>query len=181
MKKKISLSGHHRSIGIVHVNSSLLETIYSSGLCIEKQSWQLWLSDQDREIVQGFLGEFDVQVGEEVYPNDFFSVKENNRVLKRDSLIVYWESNIVSFEYIFKNKFNSNSLSIEKNILDFGDNSETYDFFNVTYNKFDFNQVNIRNIDSGLFIVDPEEGVVDLSVKNLNDDDEEEGFVFFVE
>jgi hypothetical protein len=181
MDKKILLSGRHRSISIINIDSSTLEAIYSSGLTIKDQSWQLWLTLQNRETVQGFIDDFEIQVNDEIYSNDIQNNVENIRILRSSPLIVFWESNIISYEYLYKNKFNPLNLSINKEIIDFGDNSETYDFLNVTYSKNDFKEIYIRNIDTGLFLVDPEEGVVDLSVKHLNDDDDEDGFLLFVD
>jgi hypothetical protein len=171
MDKKILLSGRHRSISIINIDSSTLEAIYSSGLTIKDQSWQLWLTLQNRETVQGFIDDFEIQVNDEIYSNDIQNNVENIRILRSSPLIVFWESNIISYEYLY----------INKEIIDFGDNSETYDFLNVTYSKNDFKEIYIRNIDTGLFLVDPEEGVVDSSVKHLNDDDDEDGFLLFVD
>ena len=181
MGKKIILTGRHRSISIINIDSIALEIIYSSGLTIKDQSWQLWLTLQDRETVQGFIDDFEIQVNDEIYSDTIQNIAENIRMLRSCPLIVFWESNIISYEYLYKDKFNPLNLSIIKEIIDFGDNSETYDFLNVTYSKEEFNEIDIRNIDTGLFLVDPEDGVVDLSVKQLNNDDDDAGFILFVD
>ena len=130
MGKNILLSGRHRSISIINIDSSTLEAIYSSGLTIKDQSWQLWLTLHDQETVQGFIDDFEIQVNDEIYSIDIQNISKNIRILRSSPLIVFWESNIISYEYLYKNKFNPLNLSINKEIIDFGDNSETYDFLN---------------------------------------------------
>ena len=106
MGKKIILTGRHRSISIINIDSIALEIIYSSGLTIKDQSWQLWLTLQDRETVQGFIDDFEIQVNDEIYSDTIQNIVENIRILRSCPLIVFWESNIISYEYLYKDKFN---------------------------------------------------------------------------
>jgi hypothetical protein len=168
-KKEIIVYGHYHCLKLIPIDEVDRTTLLSDGLRIQGFNSYSWPNEVEGYVIEGIFDNLIVSVdGEEVgAPIPEVNITDK---IRNQNFIVAYEGKKIWYQGFLDKHFDLNSIILNIRNYDFSDESESYIFVGVEYPGIEFVEIDSKTVNEGYFLIDADEGIINLEVTNDGDD-----------